>query len=67
MIRMEDECVGCPIDMGCLGSACPFKSVPRFYCDRCGEESKLYWWNHEQLCLTCIEEELERVEFDYEY
>ena len=38
MIRYEDECIGCPPEMGCLGSACPNRNVPRYYCDDCKEE-----------------------------
>lgn len=38
MVVYEDECVGCPQGMGCLGSSCPNRNVPYFYCDKCGEE-----------------------------
>lgn len=38
MIQYEDECVGCPKEMGCLGSACPHMNVPHYYCDKCDEE-----------------------------
>jgi len=38
MIRFENECVGCPSEMGCLGSACPYAHVPYVYCDKCGED-----------------------------
>ena len=38
MIRFENECVGCPPERGCIGSACPYVNVPRCYCDDCGEE-----------------------------
>ena len=34
MVIYEDECVGCP--QGCIN--CGRKRVPRYYCDRCGEE-----------------------------
>ncbi len=65
MVRIEDECVDCPPEMGCIGNACPYKNVPRLYCDKCGDEfDVLYWWNHEQLCLDCIETQLERVKID---
>ena len=65
MIRFENECVGCPPDMGCIGSSCPYLNVPRLYCDECdNEEHVLYWWDDQQLCLDCIEARLERVEID---
>ena len=38
MIRIENDCVGCPKEMGCLGSSCPYRDVPHYYCDECGEE-----------------------------
>lgn len=38
MVVYEDDCVGCPPHMGCLGGMCPYKSVPYFYCDHCDAE-----------------------------
>lgn len=64
MIKYEDECVGCPPDIGCIGDYCPYKNVPRCYCDDCEEENQLYWFDGQQLCLDCIEARLERVEYD---
>ena len=37
-IVFEDECIGCPPGMGCLGSACPNKKVKHYYCDKCEQE-----------------------------
>ena len=37
-IRYEDECVDCPPELGCLGSACPNRNVPYYICDMCEEE-----------------------------
>lgn len=59
----ENECVGCGLP--CMGSACPNVNVPHFYCDRCGEEDTLYHYNGQELCLECIEKELEKVEGSY--
>ena len=56
----EDECVCC--DLPCLGSACPKRNVPHYYCDECGEETQLYHYEGQELCLECIERELEKVE-----
>ena len=39
MIRYEDECVGCPPNMGCLGDRCKYRNVPYYFCDICGDES----------------------------
>ena len=38
----------------CLGSACPNKNVPHYYCDECGEEDDLYDFDNRQLCIECI-------------
>jgi hypothetical protein len=64
MIVIENECVGCPPDLGCIGNSCPYLRVPRFYCDECKDETKLYWFENEQLCIDCVEHRLERVKYD---
>lgn len=62
MITYEDECVGCPKELGCFGNACPNLNVPHYYCDRCGYEvDKLRDFNGEQLCDDCILKEFEEV------
>lgn len=59
MIKYENECVGCPPEMGCMGNACPYRNVPVYYCDECGEEigyEDVYTTdgaNH--LCKNCYE------------
>jgi L-rhamnose isomerase len=62
MIKIENECVGCPPEMGCMGSSCPQMNVKRFYCDNCGAERKLYEYDGKELCLDCIEEKLTVVD-----
>ena len=62
MIKIENECVGCPPEMGCLGSSCPHMNVKRFYCDDCGDECILYKYDGQELCLDCIIEKLEVVD-----
>ena len=62
MIITENECVDCGLP--CIYESCPYWAVTRFYCDECNNEvNKLYWWDDQQLCLDCIEERLERVEY----
>ena len=62
MVKYEDECVGCPTELGCLGSACPNRNVPHFYCDECKEDVEtLYYYDGTELCLECIEKMLEKV------
>lgn len=64
MIQMENECVGCPTEMGCLGSSCPYNNVPHYYCDDCGEEEQLYHFEEEHLCIECIKKRLQEVDYD---
>lgn len=55
MIQYEDECVGCPPELGCLGSSCPNRNVPHLICDNCGgERGELYNVNGEQVCDDCL-------------
>lgn len=35
MVRMENDCVGCP--QGCV-AYCQLRNVPHYYCDVCGGE-----------------------------
>ena len=61
MIRYEDECVGCPPEMGCLGEGCPNMKVPRYYCDCCGDEfypEDLYLYDDKMWCKECLIDEL---------
>ena len=60
MKRTENECVDCGLP--CLGNSCPNRNVIRFYCDRCGEEAKLYHYNSEELCESCLLKEFDVVE-----
>ena len=56
MIRTENECVGCPKEMGCLGSGCPYTHVPHLFCDKCGQEAaSLFDTDDGQLCYDCVE------------
>lgn len=62
MKKVENECVGCPPEMGCLGSYCPYRNVVHYYCDKCGAETKLYHYDGYELCIDCLLEEFEVVE-----
>ena len=67
MIEYENQCVGCPPEMGCLGSSCPNRRVPIMTCDKCGEQvDALYWHDGAQYCADCVLTELERVKLDDE-
>ena len=61
-LRYENECVGCPPERGCMGSACPFQNVPIWSCDNCGEEDEpIYEFDGKELCIKCIKELLTQV------
>ena len=62
MKRIENECVGCSPDLGCLGSGCPYLNVPHYYCDKCDEEETLYYYDGEELCADCLLEKFEIVD-----
>lgn len=62
MIVHENECVGCPPEMSCIGTACPYYDVTRFYCDKCGKEETLYEFNGQELCIECVSKQLTIVE-----
>lgn len=65
MIKYENDCVGCPPEMGCLGSSCPNRNVPYYYCDRCGEEVDAYFdINGEMICDDCAHDILITM-YDY--
>lgn len=59
MVRTESGCVDCGLP--CLYSACTHYKYIIYECDNCEEEGKLYWFNGKQLCISCIEEQLEEV------
>lgn len=62
MVKYENECCDCAVPAyPCMGNACPNRKVPHYYCDSCGDETKLYRYDGEELCLNCIEERLEVV------
>lgn len=60
MVQYENECVDCGLP--CIGDACPHRKVPHYYCDKCDEEETLYHFDGRELCISCIEQLLERVE-----
>lgn len=62
MVKYENECVGCPPEIGCFGGSCVKRNVPHYYCDECGAETTLYHWDDRQLCAECVIEQLDIVE-----
>ncbi len=62
MRKVENECVCCAPELGCLGNRCQYRNVVRFYCDRCGEETTLYHCDGEEICAECLLKEFSIVE-----
>ena len=58
MTIYENECVLCGLP--CV-DGCRYKSVPHYYCDLCGDEEILYEIDGKELCLSCIERYLHKV------
>ena len=68
MIYRENECVGCPPEMGCLGSACRYRNVLQLVCDHChAEVDKLYWIGDEQWCAECVLDDCREVNPEADY
>lgn len=65
MIKIENECVDCPKEIGCIGDLCPYKNVTRYYCDYCEQESELYNFDGEELCEDCARARLKECFDDY--
>lgn len=61
MVKYENECVGCPKELGCLGNTCPNRNVPHHYCDKCGDETDLYEFDDSELCGSCVLDSLKKV------
>lgn len=59
MVEYENECVDCGLP--CYGDACPYRHVPHYYCDECGDEEKLYEFDGQELCIRCIKNRLTEV------
>lgn len=62
----ENECCGCAVpSYPCLGSECPNRHVPHFYCDKCEEDVEtLYETENGQLCADCVLKGYEKVRID---
>lgn len=57
--KVEYNCVGCPPEMGCLGSACPNRKQVVWTCDKCDcylEDGNAYCVDGEYLCLDCLKD-----------
>ena len=60
MVKIENGCVDCGLP--CLGNSCPHRYEKHYYCDECGEEEEIYYFEDKELCIRCIIKKLEKVE-----
>lgn len=56
----ESDCVNCGFP--CRYESCPHYKVIRFYCDKCGEETKLYHYDGFEVCEDCLLKEFDIVD-----
>lgn len=62
MTQYENDCCDCATGaFPCVGNLCPMRNAPHHYCDDCGEEAELYYFDGEELCKDCVIDRLERV------
>lgn len=54
MRRYVNNCVGCPPERGCLGSACPKRRVLEISCDECGDDGEIFDYDGQELCRDCL-------------
>ena len=62
-VTFENECVGCPPEIGCLGDSCPNRKVAHYFCDKCDAEvslEDLYEVDDEDLCEDCLKEKFRK-------
>lgn len=51
----KSGCVGCPSNLGCLGTGCPQCWETIMECDKCGEEvDELFRLDDVDLCEDCL-------------
>lgn len=63
MITYENQCVGCPKEMGCLGVGCPNRNVVIMECDACHDDCEtLYEYNGLELCGSCLLAQYPKIE-----
>ena len=57
-LKYEDRCCDCATPgYPCLGSSCPNRNVPVYYCDKCGDElDEVYVVEGDDLCEDCLKD-----------
>ena len=56
-VKIENDCVCC--ETRCIGNGCPNRSVPHYFCDKCGDEiskDAVYSYQDEEVCEDCLKD-----------
>lgn len=64
MRRFENQCVGCPEGVGCLGADCPYINVPIYYCDQCEKNEAYYRMDGSDYCEKCARKYIDELFHD---
>lgn len=54
----SSNCVDCPKELGCIGSACRYNQPDELVCEMCGDESADCEIDEYKLCRSCLHEYL---------
>lgn len=60
MTKIESDCCDCEQQFRSCGS-CSRRNAKHYYCDDCGDETDIYHFDGEELCIKCIQKLLEPV------
>lgn len=67
MVVRENDCCDCASGAyPCLGISCHLRNAPHYYCDECGDEADIYYFEGTELCIDCIKKRLKQVKGDIE-
>lgn len=63
MIVTENQCVGCPTELGCLGDSCPNRGIRCLVCDECDCAADiLYVVDGQEVCEDCLKNMFDTIE-----
>ena len=61
MRSYENQCVGCPPDIGCMGEACKYMNAPVNHCDWCDSEDAIFEIDGNDYCENCAKKYLQEM------
>jgi hypothetical protein len=67
MRRIESECCQCAVPgYPCLGSACPRRNVPVYYCDECDPKleyplEEVFEEDGKDVCIDCLKRKHKKI------